>query len=136
LLANSECIYSSDYGYFLYYPENGTFEGGDEQYYLSDTGVKIVAYGEHSSLNDMKEMSKNIKTDYKSHEWTVTYDRLVNQDLYLSGRTSKGDIYYQKTVKMTSDKYATIRIEYPDSEKEFGDTYIREYIKKFPSEIN
>jgi len=44
-------------------------------------------------------------------------------------------IYYQKTVKKDFGSYYTIRIEYPESEKDFGDQYIKYYIKRFPEQI-
>ena len=46
-----------------------------------------------------------------------------------------GIIYYQKTVKKDFGSYYTIRIEYPESEKDFGDQYIKYYIKRFPEQI-
>ena len=53
----------------------------------------------------------------------------------ISGKNSDGIIYYQKTVKKDFGSYYTIRIEYPESEKDFGDQYIKYYIKRFPEQI-
>ena len=63
----------------------------------------------------------------EEHGWNTTYKH--------RSKNSDGIIYYQKTVKKDFGSYYTIRIEYPESEKDFGDQYIKYYIKRFPEQI-
>ena len=71
----------------------------------------------------------------EEHGWNTTYKHSSKTGYFLSGKNSDGIIYYQKTVKKDFGSYYTIRIEYPESEKDFGDQYIKYYIKRFPEQI-
>ena len=71
----------------------------------------------------------------EEHGWNTTYKHRSKTGYFLSGKNSDGIIYYQKTVKKDFGSYYTIRIEYPESEKDFGDQYIKYYIKRFPEQI-
>ena len=57
----------------------------------------------------------------EEHGWNTTYKHRSKTGYFLSGKNSDGIIYYQKTVKKDFGSYYTIRIEYPESEKDFGD---------------
>lgn len=45
------------------------------------------------------------------------------------------DYLLSENCKKDFGSYYTIRIEYPESEKDFGDQYIKYYIKRFPEQI-
>ena len=55
--------------------------------------------------------------------------------IFYPERIRTGLFIIRKLYKKDFGSYYTIRIEYPESEKDFGDQYIKYYIKRFPEQI-
>ena len=127
------CEYIEKGDYYIYYPEQCMAQNDNNLVFLSENGIKIEAFFNESESLDI-HYQNGIKYN-EEHGWNTTYKHRSKTGYFLSGKNSDGIIYYQKTVKKDFGSYYTIRIEYPESEKDFGDQYIKYYIKRFPEQI-
>ena len=116
------CEYIEKGDYYIYHPEQCMAQNDNNLVFLSENGIKIEAFFNESESLDI-HYQNGIKYN-EEHGWNTTYKHRSKTGYFLSGKNSDGIIYYH-----------TIRIEYPESEKDFGDQYIKYYIKRFPEQI-
>ena len=127
------CEYIEKGDYYIYHPEQCMAQNDNNLVFLSENGIKI-----ETLFNESESLDIHYQNGIKHNEecgWNTTYKHRSKAGYFLSGKNSDGIIYYQKTVKKDSGSYYTIRIEYPESEKDFGDQYIKYYIKRFPEQL-
>lgn len=133
--------YNSRFGYTLVYPNicipQGESENKDGQLLISSSGIIITVYGGHNALDQsVKAAFESTKQYYLSNSASIVYERLFDSYFVLSGHAESGNIFYHKTVNVENGAtYNSVIVEYPESETNLMNTYIKKYINHFPNQI-
>jgi hypothetical protein len=131
--------YNSLFEYRLVYPSQlipqGESMNEDGQKFVSDAGVILSAWASYNALsNSVKGEFDFTKENFKEYDWKISVEEIKENTFYLSGYEPNGSIFYQKTIyNKEKDAFYSVLLEYPETERIFGDKIIKNYIKRFPN---